>query len=142
MFAFSNHKNRQTKKTILFWRVIISAVGIALILIPLVNVLLFFYGEKTTVQVTTRRYGGADDGRTPNQRYTWSIDYTFVGKNGKTYSGHTTRPGSDMSVKFENKAYYLRVAPYINTLETEAEPNTGHYVLSPSAPSGTLTHFQ
>jgi hypothetical protein len=85
---------------------------------------LFFFGEKTSsVSITTRRYGGADDGRTPSQRYEWYVDYTFVDKNGDSHYGHPSRRGSDMSANVRDKSvYYFEFAPFFNALEKEAEP--------------------
>ncbi|MDD4089475.1 MAG: hypothetical protein PHP29_07270, partial [Tissierellia bacterium] len=101
----------------------------ALILIAVGNLLLFFFGQSVSVQVHTRRFGGADDGRPINQRYEWSLDYTFKDKDGKTFSGHTTRRGSDISVKTDSRVYYFSFAPYMNALEKEAEPNMGQPLL-------------
>lgn len=120
-----SNKKEQSRLSKIFWRIAISAVGIALIVIAVVNLLLFFFGQSATANVTTRRFGGADDNRPPNQRYEWSVDYTFQDKNGIIHSGHTTKRGNDMSAKIENRVYYFEFAPFINTLESEAEPNIG-----------------
>lgn len=117
--------NRESKPSELFWRIVISAVGVALILMAVGNVMLFFSGENSMAKVSTRRYGGADDNRPASQRYEWAIDYTFKDSDGITHSGHTKRRGSDMSVKVENEVYYFPFAPYINSLKSEAEPNIG-----------------
>ena len=95
----------------------------ALISIAIINVLLFFFGETAAADVTTRRVGGANDGRPVNQRYEWSLDYTFRDGNGLIHSGHNTRRGSDISVKTDSRVYYFPFAPFINTLESDAEPN-------------------
>lgn len=122
-------KEKQSKASKMFWRIAVSAVGIALILMALGNLSLFFFGESTTAKVTTRRYGGADDNRPVSQRYEWSVDYTFNDKDGKNHSGHTTRRGNDMAVKVENRVYYFPFAPFINSFESEAEPNIGQPLL-------------
>ena len=122
-------KNKQAKASNFFWRIIISTVGIALIIMAVVNLMLFFFGISTSAQITTRRYGGADDNRPVSQRYEWSVDYTFNDKDGKNHSGHTTRRGNDMAVKVENRVYYFLFAPFINSLESEAEPNIGQPLL-------------
>ena len=107
-----------------FWRIAISAVGIALIAIAMGNLLLFFFGEKTGVlDLNTRRVGGADNGRTVSARYEWSVDYTFKDGNDEVHSGHTTRRGNDLSVKTDSIVYYFAFAPFINSLESDAEPN-------------------
>jgi len=107
----------------ILWKLIISTVGFALIAITLCNLLLFFFGKSTSAQVTTRRFGGSDDGRPASQRYSWSIDYTFKDDTGKSYNGTTTRRGGDISVKVENKVCFLSFAPFINALENEVRPN-------------------
>jgi len=118
-------KKEQSKISKIFWRIVISAVGIALILIAVGSLLLFFFGESAAANVNTRRYGGADDNRSVNQRYEWSIDYTFEDKEGNMQSGHTTRRGSDISVNVDSRVYYFTFAPFISALESEAEPNIG-----------------
>lgn len=118
-------KKEQSKASKIFWRIGISAVGIALILMAVGNLSLFFFGESTTANVTTRRYGGADNGRPISQRYEWSVDYSFSDKEGKPHSGHTNRRGNDLGLKVENTVYYFPFAPFINSLENEAEPNIG-----------------
>ena len=113
----------------LFWRIAISAVDVALILIALSNLTLYFFGETATASVTTRRFGGADDQYQPNQRYEWSADYTFTDQNGTEHSGHTTRRGGDLPPKTDSRVYYFPFAPFINALESEAEPNIGQPLL-------------
>jgi len=109
----------------LFWRIVISAVGAALILIAVSNFTLYFFGETASASVTTRRVGGADDQYEPSKRYEWSVDYTFKDKNGVSHSGHTTRRGGDLPPKTESRVYYFPFAPFINALESEAQPNIG-----------------
>jgi len=113
----------------IFWKITISIIGIALILISIVNLLLFFFGESTTAHVTTRRVGGANNNYSANQRYEWSLDYTFEDKGGKTHSGHTTRRGNDMSAKVDGRVYYFPFASFISSLESEAKPNIGQPML-------------
>ncbi len=119
------NKKKQSKNSKIFWRISISAVGVALILIAVFNILLFLFGESVSTKVNSRRFGGADDGKPFSQRYSWSLDYTFVDKEGIIHSGHTTRRGSDMSVKTDSRAYYFTFAPFINSLESEVNPNIG-----------------
>lgn len=123
------NKKEQSKISKIFWRIAISVIGLALILLALVSISLYFFGESTTAKVTTRRYGGADNNYAASKRYEWSVDYTFRDKEGKKYSGHTTKRGSDMSAKVSNKVYYFASAPFINSLESEVEPNAGQPVL-------------
>jgi len=119
------------KPSKLFWRIVISAVGAALILIAVSNLALYFFGETASISVTTRRIGGANDQYELNQRYEWSLDYTFYDKNSISHSGHTTRRGSDLPPKTDSRAYYFPFAPFINALESEAQPNIGQllYIL-------------
>lgn len=109
----------------LFWRIVISAVGAALILIVVSNLALYFFGETASISVTTRRIGGANDQYELNQRYEWSVDYTFMDKNGLQRSGHTTQRGSDLPPRTDSRAYYFSFAPFINALKSEAQPNIG-----------------
>lgn len=113
------------KQTNLFWRIVISSVGAALIIMAVVSILLFFFGSHTTATITTRRVGGADDNRPVSQRYEWSVDYDFKDMQESIYSGHSTRRGNDIAVMTEKGVYYFAFAPFINTLESEAEPNWG-----------------
>ncbi|HOD01716.1 MAG: hypothetical protein BWY46_01140 [Firmicutes bacterium ADurb.Bin300] len=115
----------------MFWRISITALGLALILISLVEVLLYFFGETAVADVSVRRVGGANGGRIVSQRYEWSIDYSFSDKTGVSHSGHSTRRGNDISVKTENRVYYFPFAPYLNALKGEAKPNLSQplYVL-------------
>lgn len=121
-------KNKH-KPSKLFWRIVISAVGVSLILIAVFNFTLYFFGETTSVRVTARRIGGADDQYEPNNRYEWSVDYTFTDKNGEVHNGHTTRRGGDLPPKTQSRAYYFTFAPFINALESEAQPNIGQLLL-------------
>lgn len=117
------------KKSNVFWRVAISLVGAALILLAVSRLLLFFFGETAGASITTDRRGGANDGAAVNQRYEWSVDYTFVDQDGNTHSGHTTRRGSDMSARVTDKiVYYFTFAPFISALESDASPGLSHLI--------------
>ena len=110
-------------------RIGISAIGIALILMAVSNVCLYFLGDSTHTVVTTRRVGGAHTNSAPNQRYEWSVDYTFVDRQGETHDGHSTRRGGDMSVDYIDTVYYFTFAPYINSLEDVATPSIGQPIM-------------
>lgn len=116
-------KKGSSKRTGVFWRILISAVGIALIAIAAMNLALFFFGDTATAKVSVRRFGGSDDGKPPDQRYQWAVDYSFEDKSGKTQSGHTTKRGSDTSAKTDKMVYYFSDAPFINAPESEAKPS-------------------
>jgi hypothetical protein len=124
-----NKKNQ--KESNLFWRIAISLVGAALILLAVSRLLLFFYGETAPARITTDRRGGANDGASVNQRYEWSVDYTFKDQSGGTHSGHTTRRGSDLSSGVtDDTVYYFTVAPFISALESDADPGLGQLILA------------
>ncbi len=105
-------------------------VGVALLLLPLSNLALYFIGEQATIfGVNTRRFGGADIGRPANAHYEWMIDYSFKDKSGTVHSGYTRRRGGHMGTRIESKVYYFPSAPFINGLEKEAEPNFGQPIM-------------
>jgi hypothetical protein len=120
--------NAAHRKTI-FWRIIISAVGLALMIMALSNLLLFIVGLHATACISTRRYGGERQGAVNENRYTWYVDYTFTADSGLTYEGHLTKLGSATNVSVENKVRYFSFAPFINTLEDTARPNLGQLVM-------------
>jgi hypothetical protein len=112
-----------------FWRIVISLVGAALILIAASQLLLYFLGETAEAAITTDRRGGANDGAPVNQRYEWSVDYTFLEPNGNPHSGHTTRRGSDMSAGVtDHTVYYFPFAPFISALESDASPGLSQLI--------------
>ncbi len=128
MFKMNVAKKKKAKSSSLFWRIVVSAIGAALILLAISNIALCFFGNSTNANVNKRRVGGADDNRPANQRYEWSVDYTFTDKEGKTHEGHTTRRGGDNSVTVERTVYYFPFAPFVNSLESEVRPNIGQLV--------------
>ncbi len=119
---------KESKAAKLFWRIVISAVGVALIAMALANIALFFVGEKAVAQVSVRRVGGADDRFPANKRYEWAVSYTFKAADGETYNGYTNRRGGDLPVRVENTVYYLPSFPAIHALSIEAQPNLGQLI--------------
>lgn len=117
------------KQESLFWRILISAVGVALIFMSVSNLLLFFLGETATAAVETRRYGGERFNAPNDKRYSWYVDYTFRAEDGVLYEGHLSKLGSATSVKVDNTIYYFPFAPFINTTAETAAPNFGQLVL-------------
>ena len=117
------------KQESLFWRILISAVGAALIFMSVSNLLLFFLGETATAAVETRRYGGERFNAPNDKRYSWYVDYTFRAEDGVLYEGHLSKLGSATSVKVDNTIYYFPFAPFINTTAETAAPNFGQLVL-------------
>lgn len=116
------------KKSDVFWRIVISAVGVALIVMAIVNLVLFIFGTQTDASVSVRRIGGADNGKPSDIRYRWSVDYTFRDEYGDEHEGHTSKLGGDMSVKTDDTVYYLESVPFINGLESEVKPNFGQLI--------------
>jgi hypothetical protein len=116
---------RKTKptETPLFWRIVISLIGFSLILMALSTLALSFWGVSAIANVSTRRVGGSDPGRPANQRYEWSVSYTFRDASGKIHNGHSTKRGGDMGVTIGKTVRYFPFAPYINALEKEATLN-------------------
>lgn len=117
------------KQESLFWRILISAVGAALIFMSVSNLLLFFLGETATAAVETRRYGGERFNAPNDKRYSWYVDYTFRAEDGVLYEGHLSKLGSATSVIVDNTIYYFPFAPFINTTAETAAPNFGQLVL-------------
>ena len=114
---------KKKKKSDVFWRIIVSAVGVALIAMAITNFTLFIFGTETSASVNVRRFLGADNGKPADIRYKWSVDYTFFDEDGDEYEGHSTKLGSELSVKTDNTVYYFEAAPWINALESEVKPN-------------------
>lgn len=112
-----------------FGRVILFSVGIMMILLALMNVLLFIFGETALANVHTRRIAGSNDMYSSKYRYEWSLDYDFKASDGQIYNGTTTRRGSDMSVDFENEVVYFTPAPIFNSLSREVKPNLGQIIM-------------
>ncbi len=112
------------------WRVLISAVGVALIVLSLSRTALYFFGETAPASFSARRVGGADDDKPPSQRYEWSVSYTFTDKNDRQHNGVSTRRGSDSSVKTGDRVAYFPAAPFISAIADETEPDGGKLLLA------------
>lgn len=121
-------KNHQPRRQI-GGRILLFLVGSLLILMALLNVFLFIFGQTSHAEVHTRRFGGAKDGYGGDKRYEWSIDYSFQASDGGLYHGTTVRRGSDLQVQVEKTVYYLPALPQLNTLEKEVKPNLGQLIL-------------
>lgn len=115
-------KSKSKKNSNLFWKILISLVGASMVLITLSNITLYFFGDTATAEVHIRRVGGSNNGPA-DQRYTWSIDYTFTDSEGIIREGHTSRRGSDTTVQVDHTIYYFKSAPFINALESETNPS-------------------
>ena len=117
------------KKPSIAWKILISTFGILMITTSLIHISLYFWGETAAASVSTRRIGGASDGRSADQRYEWSIDYTFMDQKGIVQSGHSTNYGSDFSVNVDRVVYYYEFAPFLNAMESEVKPSIGQLIL-------------
>lgn len=122
-------KQKAGKAKDTLWRVLISAVGAALIVLSLSRTALYFFGETAPASFSARRVGGADDGKPPSQRYEWSVSYTFTGKDGTQHTGISTRRGSDLSVKTGERIAYFPAAPFVSAIADETEPDGGKLLL-------------
>ncbi|OQB13028.1 MAG: hypothetical protein BWY15_01992 [Firmicutes bacterium ADurb.Bin193] len=122
-------KKNSGKAKDIFWRIVITTVGVMLIVLALSRTALFFFGETAPATFSARRVGGADHDRTSSQRYEWSISYTFTDKYGRQQSGVSTRRGSDLSVKTGERVAYFSAAPFISAIADETEPDGGKLLL-------------
>lgn len=113
---------RGKKASNIFWRVMITLIGLALVFVAVSGFLLYFFGETAAADVSVRRLRGADNGKPYDQRYQWSIYYSFYDNEGVLREGNTERRGSDLSVEVDDTAYYFPDAPFIHVLESEARP--------------------
>ena len=123
-------RKKANQATGIFWRVVISMVGLALILLAVGRLVIYLAGEETHIfNVQTRRIGGSDPNQRPDARYEWDIHYSFTGRDGAVHSGYSKRRGGDMGVKVERKVHYLPAAPFFNVLEKEGKPSIGQVVM-------------
>ena len=120
---------RKKEKSRLGGKILLVIVGMALITMALINIILYMVGDSVLADISTRRVGGADDGRSSSGRYEWSVDYSFIASDGKTYNGTSTRRGSDLAVAVEKRVYYLPANPRINALASEVRPNIGQVIM-------------
>jgi hypothetical protein len=114
--------NVKGKASNIFWRMMITLIGLALVFVAVSGFLLYFFGETAAADVSVRRLRGADNGKPYEQRYQWSIYYSFYDDEGVLREGSTERRGSDISVEVDDTAYYFPKAPYIHVLESNARP--------------------
>ncbi|HPE96037.1 MAG TPA: hypothetical protein PLT66_08240 [Bacillota bacterium] len=111
------------------WRIIITLVGVALILLAIRDIGLVAFGKKTTAtDVYTSRYSSVDSNESPDKQYKWGVSWTFR-VDGKEYSGSATVRGSATSVKHGNTVYYYPFAPQINSLYAKDSVGFGTAVL-------------
>jgi hypothetical protein len=116
------------KKPAVFWRAIISFIGLFLIVNAVLNILLFTFGDITAARIEKRRFGGSNDAYPASSRYEWSVMYEFTDDDGNQHTGYTRRRGSDLSVHVENEVRYFSFAPSIHALRDEAVLSLGQFV--------------
>lgn len=116
------------KKPAIFWRAVISIIGLFLIVNAVLNILLFAFGEFASAKVEKRRIGGSNDAYPASGRYEWSVMYEFTDSDGNKHIGHTKRRGSDLSVPVENEVRYFGFAPSIHALRNETVLSLGQFV--------------
>ncbi len=76
-----------------------------------------FAGESAAPRnVQVRRTGGERDEATPN-RYTYSIGYEFVTRDGEVVSGHAQAIGTSTSVTTPRRIRYFAALPRVNAPE-------------------------
>ena len=116
------------KKPALFWRAIISIIGLFLIVNAVFNILLFAFGDSAAARIEKRRFGGSNDAYPASSRYEWSVMYEFTDDVGNQHTGYTRRRGSDLSVYVETEVRYFSFAPSIHALSDEAVLSFGQLV--------------
>ncbi|MCL6559996.1 MAG: hypothetical protein K6U74_14645 [Firmicutes bacterium] len=114
-------------------RLLISLLGLALMLWGISTVTLWFAGESATAVITSiHREGGERSDGKPG-RYTYSIGYTFTLSDGRRVDGSAKKIGGAVYVKADGTSTapvrYLKVAPFINTLEENTRPSFGQPAL-------------
>ncbi len=123
-------KTSSVKKSQFIWRIVISIVGAAMILLALRNISLYYFGEQTIASISVSRRGGSSDSSVSSNRYEWSVDYSFMDSDGNPHNGHTTVRGSDTSAgSISSSVYYFPFAPYLNALSKDASPSVGQPIL-------------
>lgn len=113
-------------------RVFITMIGAALILWGVGAFVLGLAGERSTAVITNVRREGGERTDGKSGRYTYILSYTFKGPDGKSIDGYTRKISSGVYVKNPNtttSVRYFKAFPFINTLESETEPNLGQLVL-------------
>ncbi len=122
--------NRLIKGVVVLIGVLALAWGGALVVLGVAG------DSATPRNVQARRTGGERDEATPN-RYTYSIGYEFVTRDGTVVPGHAQAIGSSTSVKTPRKILYLASLPWINAPEDHCGLNI--YPASLLAVGGLLT---
>ncbi|MDD2969388.1 MAG: hypothetical protein PHT89_04670 [Lachnospiraceae bacterium] len=114
-------------------RILITLLGIAMMLIPISDIILKVAGESATAVITEiRREGGERSDGIPG-RYTYNISYTFYLPDGKQVDGFTKKIGNSVYLKADGtsttKVRYLEKAPFINAMEKDTGLGMGQIVM-------------
>lgn len=113
-------------------RILITIIGIMFILYGIVWSMLGIFGEKSTGLITDvrREMGELNDSR--SGRYSYSIGYVFEIPNGDTINGFTKQISDGVFIKHPNtevSVRYLKIFPYINSLEQNAGFDFGKIIM-------------
>ncbi len=115
-----------------FWRMIITFIGSAMILVACTQVALGIFGAQTTGIITEyRRIMGERSGPIPN-RYTFSLGYAFT-VDHQSYSGTSTVIGSPLFIKPDGtdpiKIRYFVFLPHISAPLADTNIDIGKVAL-------------
>ena len=113
-------------------RILISAVGAALILWSAGAMALGIGGTRTTAVITDiRRQGGERNEAVPN-RYAYSTGYTFTLPDGRAVDGSATRIGGAVYLKADGTSMlpvrYWKLLPAVSAPEEDTAPSVGKLV--------------
>ncbi len=114
-------------------RIWITLLGIALILMGVLEAVLGFAGASTPAVVTGIRREGGERADAVAGRYTYNISYTFTLPGGKEIHGYAKKIGSSIYLKAGGastvRVRYLVPFPYINAMESDTGLGAGQLVL-------------
>jgi len=113
-------------------KVFLIFIGIGLSLYGMMMPLLSVVGEKTQGTITVvRREGGERAEAIPN-RYSYSVGYKFLLDDGTVVYGNTKVIGNAYNAgisKGQASIRYLKILPYVNTLEADTTLSVEHVIL-------------
>ena len=112
--AVKTKKSSQSQAMGLVPRMLLAAIGLALVLMAITNMLLPLWGHSAVADVNVRRVGGSTGNRNEIS-YQWSVNWTFE-VNDRSYQGNAMRRGSPFGVDTASTVLYLPFAPWINNL--------------------------
>lgn len=119
-------------KSNLFWRFIISGIGLLMIITAVTQLSLGFFGDNTIGTISGFRRIGGERGEAIPNRYTYSLEYRYK-VEGVEYSGTTTQIGSPLFTKVTGKETisinYFEFAPQISCPEQDSNVDIGKAAL-------------